>query len=98
MTTGFTWYDMPEVIEDDQSVFFSICFHQNKVFEIRLCLTDDKYGTCWDDWTKENELLRKDDTEALFESLGYPIGKYDWGEVMAVYDPKSCEGKGIIRL
>ena len=97
MNTGYVWYDIPEQELDGQTFVVSLCLHEETLESYTVTLTDDKYGTSWDDWSEEKEKQRAEDTKKFLKKIGCSPGTYKWGEVWAVFDCKSGQGIGGVR-
>ncbi len=92
MLNGYCWYDLNEQIIDNNKLLINLCFNQGLLECIHLSMSDDKYGTSWDDWSREKEELRAKETENFIKKLGFIPGEYLWGKILVVYDEYSSSG------
>lgn len=99
MYNGWVWYDLPTAEIQEKSVIFSISFFKKDIRKINIGLIDpDLYGSGWDEWSEEKELLRIEHIREWLTAIGYKSGKYSWGEVWVGYDSKGGSGYGSIRF
>ena len=99
MLNGWVCYDLSAAEIQGQSVIFCICFFKENIRKINVFLANPEiYGSGWDEWSEEKELLRSEHTGEWLTSVGYEPGKYSWGEVWMGYDSKGGQGYGSIRF
>jgi len=99
METGWVWYDLPIGEIQGVEVHVSLCFKGGVLESISFALKDEQlYGSSWDDWSREKEILRGKDTAEWLKRQGYEIGSHVWGEVWAGFDEKGGSGGGGIRF
>jgi hypothetical protein len=97
MGTGYIWYSVPSADLSGSMVAVSLCFHKGILDRLQVAVETGGEAVSWDDWSEEKERLRAEHTDNWLSRIGYPPGKYDWGEVWAGYDPKGGFGGGSVR-
>lgn len=98
MKNGYTWYALPPIEINGETIVFDICFFESKIQSINISISNaDKYGGGWNDFSEAKEKLRAKDTEAWLSKIGYRTGKHSWGEVWAGYDSKGGFGHAVVR-
>jgi hypothetical protein len=99
MGNGYIWYRLEPSDIDGEKITFSLCFYHGRCNSISLAIYNpEKYGCGWDDWSESKEKSCAEDTANWLNKIGFPVGKYSWGEVWAGYDPKGGSGHATIRF
>lgn len=62
-------------------------FEGQTLNRVTLQLSDDRYGSSWDDWTEENELARKQAHDDWLKAHGLSK-QYPWGKILSLYDSR----------
>lgn len=87
------------VVVDGARLAMSMVFLDGVLKSLELCLLDaERYGASWEDWREEKERKRARDTAQWLKGIGYPAGRYHWGEIRAGYDEKAASGGAIVRF
>lgn len=74
----------------------SVVFEDQRLREVRLAITDPEESR--GDWTETVELARKERHDTwLREELGDIRGRFAWGSVESVFDPRALCSQIIIR-
>ena len=98
MRTGYHWYTFPGTNIFGATVIVGLSFYDLRLESVSFALWKPEwYGRDWGDWSEEKERLCSKHTEEWLQMICYPIGKYDWGEVWAGYDPRSGSGGAGLR-
>ena len=63
-------------------------FNNNKLIMVDMSISDTKYGTSWDDWTKEKEMDRNRDNKNWLYQYTNGQNEFPWGKIWAGYDEK----------
>ena len=99
MNTGYRGYDLPVSEIDGSEVAVSLCFCRFGLKELRFAFSDpESYGSDWDEWSEENEKVRASDTGVWLKNMGFPPGRYWWGEIWAEYESQSASGYAGVRF
>lgn len=87
-----SWETYEVQIEAD--VLGTVVFNTEKLVEVRLFMT----GVHGGNWTKEEEVTRKDKHDRwLHSKLGVPPYSYKWGKIESNFDPRSECSQIIVR-
>jgi len=87
----------PQLV-DGRQFLVSLFFHEEHLHSITLIDGDPRFGTSWDDWSREKEeARRKSHDEWLVGTLGSIKTDWPWGQLYSVYDDKSA-GSSITLL
>jgi hypothetical protein len=90
-------YRLPDIAQAGSRLCVVLQFHGEHIRSLTLCHDADCFGTCWSDWSEERELARKAFHEAwLTHELGIRLGRYPWGDISSIYDPKGGSSSIII--
>lgn len=97
--TGWVSYQLPPLRDGGMVIGVELSFYGGSLKSLSVFHSDEAaYGSGWGEWSAEKEELRARRTREWLSSRGFPVGKYGWGEVRAVYDPKSGFGAGVVRF
>jgi hypothetical protein len=98
-TNAYSLYVLsPQRIKNERfSVFLS--FNPEGMLEfISLSILPEQTLPSWESWSKESEIKRKKlNDEWLKKQIGLPPFKYEWGEIVSQFDPRSGSSAIIIR-
>jgi hypothetical protein len=98
MGTGYVDYDLPISEINGANVYIRLCFHNRNIDSVTIFLANKKlYGSGWDEWSREKQILCAKHTEEWLNQLGYKTGSFSWGSVWAGFDSKGGFGCGRIR-
>lgn len=98
MKTGYVWYYLGEATIEGDPISISLCFFRGKLCSISLSVRDPRFGSNWSDWSPDKERERAAATSAWLARIGFPVGRYPWGEVWAGLDERGGGGSGSIRF
>jgi hypothetical protein len=98
MGNGYVWYYLVNRPIKSETVSFSLCFYQQKLFSLSFALSNkQRYGFGWEDFSEEKEKLRAFDTEKWLIQNNFILTLKSWGQFWVGYDAKSGAGKAILR-
>jgi hypothetical protein len=97
MHTGWVWYRLPTFTESDLVIGISLGFNSGALEQVSLSDTHPKYGTSWNAWSEEQELLRAKQIGSWLAGSGFAPGTYSWGTIWAGYDAKGGFGHAVVR-
>jgi hypothetical protein len=66
----------------------SCYFTRSVLRQVRLCVTDKRFGESWDDWTEQKELARKAEHDGWLDATLGTARQFAWGSVSSTYDAK----------
>lgn len=97
MHTGWVWYRLPTFAESELLIVISLGFNSGVLEHVSLSDTHPRYGTSWNDWSEEKELLRARQIGSWLTGKGFASGTYSWGVIWAGYDAKGGFGHAAVQ-
>lgn len=97
MHTGWVWYRLPTFVESDLVIGISLGFNSGVLEHVSLSDTRPEYGTSWNDWSEEKELLRAKKIGSWLAGQGFSSGTYSWGVIWVGYDAKGGFGHAVVQ-
>lgn len=98
MGTGWVWYELSPYPEEDVIVGISLGFNSGKLEQVSLSDHHTRYGSGWESWSEQNEVMRAESIGNWLSRKGFPSGSYSWGMVWSGYDSKGGFGSAVVRL
>ena len=90
-------YQLPVVPQRDTELYAVLHFEAERLASLDLFHSAERFGRSWAEWTQQRELARKAFHEHwLAAELGLKEGRYRWGEIRSVYDPRG--GASLISI
>jgi hypothetical protein len=89
-------WDLPVAVADGKKWYVRLQFHADLLTRVEVTVADPNERQSWSDWSREKELDRKAQHDALLShDLGTPPYAFAWGKIFSVFDERSG-GSSII--